>query len=417
MAPVLSHNLDEIEGRARSTGLPVERQSSLEQGDTLALLFDETERRMPRVFSVSSDEQAKALLATPFEYVRWIPRYEALLDLRDGGVEARIFGRMFRILDKPQGDRVYFGYQMSALRGHTEVSITLDYMSDLLAVVGGSRWRSGVSRTDDRRLPVLKFQGFGYQGVEGAQRLLESVGISVLFELDLTQNLGASFVTARERLIRTPSRRPAVRRQLPQFPQNKYDPEPLQLYMYARDALGMPLLRFLAYYQAIEFFFPRYSEAALRRRVEGLVKHPGFSAHNDRDIGALVAILREARGRGFGSELDQLKETLKQCVEASELRDFISADEEREQLFRDKRSPLTSVTLPLQDKATDLRDHAAARIYDLRCKIVHAKNPDQERVDLLLPNSPEADLIRHDIALVRLVAERVITASASPLSL
>jgi hypothetical protein len=417
MTTMLNDNMSEIERRAQSTGLLVEHQSSVEGDDILALLFDETGRRMPRMFGISSNEQAEALLATPFEHVRLLPRYEALVDLRDGTVEAQISGRILRILDEPQKDRVHFGYQMAAFRGQAPVSITLDRISDLLAIIGRPRWRSGAMRSDDRTLPVLRFRGFDIQDVGSAQKLLESIGIGVLFELELTQNLGARFVPSRERSVRMPNGQVGGRRQLPQFPQNKYDPEPLQLYMYARDALGMPLLRFLAYYQAIEFFFPRYSEAALRRRVERLVKHPGFSAHNDRDIGALIAILQEARGRGFGSELEQLKETLKECVEATELRDFICASEEREQFFRDKRSPLTSVTFPLQDKAADLRDHAAARIYDLRCKIVHAKSSDQERVDLLLPNSPEAELIRYDVGLVRLAAERVITASASPLSL
>jgi len=306
---------------------------------------------------------------------------------------------------------------MSTYGGQGELSIALDRASDLLILIGEWRRRAGIIRRDrDPKLSVVRFEGFGVKDTSGARDLLEGVGASVLFELDLTHGLGAWFALARERPTRRPADRPQISPRLPEFPRNKYEPEPLQLYMYARGAMAMPLLEFLAYYQAIEFFFPRYSESALRRRVEKLVKHPGFSAHNDRDIGVLVEILREARGRGFGSELDQLKETLRECIEPKELRDFIAADEERTQFFRDKRSPLTTATIPLQDGDTDLRDRVASRIYDLRCKIVHAKDPGHERVDLLLPNSPEAQLIGHDIALVRLLAERVITASASLLS-
>jgi hypothetical protein len=165
----LNHKLDEIERRAQSTGLPVERQSAIEQDDTLALLFDETGRRMPRVFRVSSDEAAQALLATPFEYARLIPRYEALLDLRDGSIEARIFGRMLRILDEPQEERVYFGYQMLGSRGQAEVSIRLDRTSDLLALIGGTR---GDWRRENRNQPALKFHGFDPKGTGDAQALL-----------------------------------------------------------------------------------------------------------------------------------------------------------------------------------------------------------------------------------------------------
>jgi hypothetical protein len=418
MTDSLTRDLAEIEQRAQSTGLAVERRDSTELGTSVRLGFDESGLRWPPWFSVSTTEEAEALLATSFEHFRLIPRYDALLDLRDGNIEARITGRMRLLADKPQDGRVHVGYRMSAYGGQGEMSIALDRAGDLLILLGEWRRRAGIIRRDaDPKLSVVRFDGFGVKDTGGARDLLEGLGASVLFELDLTHELGARFALARRRLTKKPAHRPQTSPHLPGFPRNKYEPEPLQLYMYAREAMAMPLLEFLAYYQAIEFFFPRYSESALRRRVEKLVKHPGFSAHNDRDIGTLVEILREARGRGFGSELDQLKETLRECIEPKELSDFIAADEERAQFFRDKRSPLTAATVPLQDGAMDLRDRVACRIYDLRCKIVHAKDPGHERVDLLLPNSPEAQLIGHDIALVRLLAERVITASASPLSL
>jgi hypothetical protein len=417
MTDSLNRDLAEIEQRARSTGLAVERRDSTELGTSVRLRFDETERRWPPWFSVSRKEQAEALLATSFEYFRLIPRYDAVLDLRDGSIEARITGRMRLLTDEPHDGSVHFGHRMSASGGQGEMSIALDRASDVLILVGEWRRRMGMMRKDAAKPPVVTFDGFGVKDADGARDLLESVGAGVLFELDLTHGLGARFALARERPTRRPADRPQTSPHLPEFPRNKYEPEPLQLYTYAREAIAMPLLEFLAYYQAIEFFFPRYSESALRRRVEKLVKHPGFSAHNDRDIGTLVEILREARERGFGSELDQLKETLRECIEPKELRDFIAADEERAQFFRDKRSRLTAATVALQDGAVDLRDRVASRIYDLRCKIVHAKDPGHERVDLLLPNSPEAQLIGHDIALVRLLAERVITASASPLIL
>lgn len=66
--------------------------------------------------------------------------------------------------------------------------------------------------------------------------------------------------------------------------------------------------------------------------------------------------------------------------------------------------------------ATGIRESAADRIYDVRCRIVHSKESEAYG-DAILPFSPEADLLaQHDIELVRFIARRVLVAASRPLS-
>ena len=143
--------------------------------------------------------------------------------------------------------------------------------SDNLSALGSARYRG-------RSLPALKIEGLRISQHDQALDLLERIANTVFFQIDLSINLPLNLI--RER--RTPTR--PIPRQEPvelQFPQNEYDEAPMALYWYARSAVGMPLLQFLAYYQSIEFYFPTYSQAEARRKVRNILKDPSFRANRD----------------------------------------------------------------------------------------------------------------------------------------
>jgi hypothetical protein len=126
-------------------------------------------------------------------------------------------------------------------------------------------------------------------------------------------------------------------------------------------------------------------------------------------------VIGEGR-RPFGAERDQLKATIRACLQPTEIREFVGSNENLAGFFADRRSSLTSCTIALRDETTDPRDAAATRIYDLRCKIVHTKDGAGENdLELLLPNSAEAQLLSADIGLLELIATRVIVASSREL--
>lgn len=102
----------------------------------------------------------------------------------------------------------------------------------------------------------------------------------------------------------------------------------MSLYWYARLAEdGMPLLAFLAYYQILEFYFPQYSRRGalqtLRESLQGL----SFDALRDADLAKVLDVVRIGRKGSFGNEIDQLKTTVKHCVEQDTLRSFFEGND------------------------------------------------------------------------------------------
>lgn len=404
----LESMLAEIERRAEAAGLPVKRLEHQTDGHPIVevQLTDEGGAPEGRL-RAGSVERAAELLASPFEDYRLVPGYAAIYSTSTGEIEARIrqggLLPQFGMRDRPPLDKPY---EISDGQRHPGKAIEISMSSPLF---GSTRV---VPMPRGRSVPVFRFRGFGSTTASAAKAVLDELGTALLFELDLAYGIPLELVRRQEI-----PRRPASGRERsddpPSFPRNAYDPEPVALYMYGRAARGMPLLQFLAYYQAVEFYFPRYSEAELRRQLETIVKDPRFNAHRDRDIGRLLSIGLGDRRRSVGNERDQLQATMRACLQADEIRDFVDSDPERTAFFADRRSALTSCTISLRDQAVDLRDAAAKRIYDLRCKIVHTKDgPGDEQIDLLLPNSPEARRLYEDIELLELVATRVIVASS-----
>lgn len=179
----------------------------------------------------------------------------------------------------------------------------------------------------------------------------------------------------------------------------------------------MPLLEFLAYYQAIEFYFPTYSQAEARRKIRNVLKNPTFRPERDADV-ARVLLAAQSTGSGFGDERSQLRATLHECLEPGALRSFFTELPERAEHFSSKIDGLTAHKIPVKTPDADLRTDVADRIYDIRCKIVHTKSGGKNgNLELLLPFSAEADLLYADIELARYVAREVLISAASPLTL
>jgi hypothetical protein len=261
---------------------------------------------------------------------------------------------------------------------------------------------------------VLRIDGATFSQHDQATGLLETFSRALFLQIDLTRDLPLTLVPTRR--VRLRKRRPA---NAPPpaivFPEHEYDPAPAALYFYGRGAARMPLLQFLAFYQAIEFYFPTYAQAAARRRIKNLLKDPTFRADRDADVTRILTSLDPAGRRAFGDERGQLHATIIECVDAQELRDFIEAEDGIKQFFSTKTKGLTDVRLPVNTSEADLRQTAAERIYDIRCKIVHTKGTADE-VELLLPFSKEAAMLGYDIELVQFIARKVLVAASSTLA-
>lgn len=285
-------------------------------------------------------------------------------------------------------------------------------MSDeFLGLVSDPTTRFGGSY---RRI-TLKIYGVDAPQHDDAVHRLEDIAGALLFDLDLRYGVSLSLVHYTQR----PSSRSQISdpmRSPPSLPRMRYASEPLSLYNYGRSASGMPLLQFLAYYQVLEFFFPMYFRQDVVRRLRQEIASPRFDVSEDAQVARLLTLAASGGRSGYGNERDQLKATVVGCIDELALRDFLSASPDRVECLADKKRIKNVPIINADSHNPTVLDQVVARVYGLRCRIVHAKADGGEMaMDLLLPGSSEAAALEHDVAVLQFLAQKAIVASGSAL--
>jgi hypothetical protein len=250
-----------------------------------------------------------------------------------------------------------------------------------------------------------------------AVSLLEKISNSLFFQIDLLLDMPLGLARTRRRLLTGRRKIQKLESEL-QYPRHEYDEAPASLYWYAKSAITMPLLQFLAYYQCIEYYFPTYSQAEAHRKIRAILRDPAFRSDRDTDLARIVAAIQATRAGNMGDERSQLRATLSACVDADDLRTFLEADEGRKGFLSSKTKGLTDQKLQIADQRLDLRNEVADRIYDIRCKIVHTKSDTRDgEIALLLPFSKEAEQLYYDISLIEFLARKILISASTPLKL
>jgi len=352
------------------------------------------------------------LLEQEFEAYSFVGNYRALCRYDNGEIEAvvsrqapDIFPSTGRFLSRRLFAVEHVGEPTDAelvikVTSERGVEIELSPASSMVnALLGHWRLRD--------RSWSLKMRGLRFDRNEQAVRLLETLSDSFLFQLDLLRDVPLGLVRRTSRTPVPPA--PTDETLQPEFPRQEFDHPPMILYRYGRHARGMPLIEYLGYYQCIEYYFPWYYSSELKEQIKGILKDPRFRSDRDADIGRII---EAAKGVSTARERDLLRLTLRACVTVADLSSWFDRYSEAVNFF--KKSDLTEKTVNIRNQTTDLRDQVSDRVYDIRCKIVHIKG-ETVNFELLLPNSPQADQLDHDIELARFLAQRVLIQSASAL--
>lgn len=376
--------------------------------------------RNTRWLSLWADESINQLLSIPFEKYVFLADLETICSYSDGTIEAGIrpvgppftsssflYRRLFGFdRDNDRFDVASAKIALAATQDglpYIEISPASEAFTRLLS--SRTRWRL-----------TLKLAGCHIATHDSALALLNKAAGSVLFQLDLLTDVPMVLDRDRRRLAggRRHKKSTNLATEL-QYPKTAFDSAPLSLYWYARSATGMPLLQFFAFYQVIEFYFPIYSQSEAQRKLRGILKSPTFRGDRDTDIARLLAAIHVSRSGAFGDERSQLRATLVECVDPDTLRQYFETDSERKEFFLTKAKVLPYHKIPLANPSADLRNDVADRVYDIRCKIVHAKTDSRDgSVELLLPFTQEAEQLSFDIELVQYLAQLVLVAGSTP---
>lgn len=404
----------ELERRCSEVGLKFEQFHEDEFPDWLVIHMKDG--RDTRPVSLSDIDELRSLLDVNFENYTFLGGYAAICSYANSYIEAAL---------TPLAPASYLLIMRRLGLINTEqwASDAKATSAVVLANAGGGYLEIGAPSADFAAILnhlrvriTLKIRGIPVSEHDKAVGLLERVADSMLFQVDKAVNVALTLSRDRPNRIKIGHKSGECQPDL-QFPHNQYDRSPMSLYWYARSAVRMPLLQFLAYYQALEFYFPAYSRAEAIRQLRNMLKDPNFRYSRDSDLARILSTIRATGGHAFGDERSQLKATLRECLDAMSLRSFLTDSEDRRKHFASKKK-ITEHVISLKESDSELVDKVGERIYDLRCKIVHTKSVDEQSAEAaILPFSKEAEQLYHDIDLLQFVCRCVLIAASSPLLL
>lgn len=402
--------VEELKKRCEAANIPWKESESFDEPGEMVLELGLPSGRETRTRTISAAEAAE-LVAFRFEDYVLLSGYQAICSYSEGVIEAKI-GVLNRFSPFSHMYRTLFGVRPSDESRISPVSLKLNGpRGQIISIVSTSKeCKLLCGRGSPNELSIrISSQQLGEH--DKAVEYLERLANSLFLQIDLAFDVPLSLIRERNPHER---RRPLPRRENVrlQFPPFEYDREPMELYWYARSARGMPLLQFLAFYQAIEFYFPVYSKLDAQKRVRAILKEPTFDPSRDSDIGRVLTAIRAGAGKGFGDERSQLRATIEGCVTQEDLRQFLEADKDRRDFYAGKQKGASNHKIPVANQGSDLRGDVIERVYDIRCKIVHTKSGDEGEGNLLLPFSREADSLSFDVELVRYLAQQVLIVSS-----
>ena len=373
--------------------------------------------RKKREVNLYSVDDLEEFISIDFDQYIVVGNYAAICRYDNGIIETA-----FQVIDEARASMPFFRRRLLRKLGlnidNENTIIPLELSSDIgghkvKLILGPSSKELQVLASPPRGLGLsLLIHHPKFSTHADALRILEKFSHSLFFQIEAEANLGITLLRKRDRRFSFISHKDPINLE---FPKYEYDDGPMALYWYARSARNMPLLQFLAFYQAIEFYFPAYFNAEVSRKMRTIIKDPSFRVDREADLARLVNTARSRTG-GSGSEREQLRATLRECIDDDVIARFLEESKERPEFFASKQKGLTACTLNPKNKGTTLVDQVADRIYDIRCKVVHVKAEEGEtELELLLPYTEESEKLGHDIELVRIVARKVLVTSSTPI--
>ncbi|MEU8243377.1 hypothetical protein AB0C07_34420 [Actinoplanes missouriensis] len=155
-----------------------------------------------------------------------------------------------------------------------------------------------------------------------------------------------------------------------------------------------------------------FSRAMTIKRVSNMLKDPRFDHNDDVAIDRLIAAALSA-GHSRTTEREQVLAAVEACLDDDTIIMFLDERPAAAKALRDKKWITGVRAITPGDSQASLVRQIADRIYGIRCRIVHSKDNHGE-AEPLHPFGPEAKRLRHDLNLIRFVAQHVLIAASKP---
>jgi hypothetical protein len=381
-----------------------------------------------RSVDLGSGEEAAVLLRFPFERWTVLHGYEAIFDPAEQRIVAAValrgtsLSRIPGVVVGPPEDvepvstsvtKLRLAFQLPGnppgpssltLKG-TEAGPTVELRSQASAEVGVLR---GMSHRIGQTLVI---RGVSAASHDEAHELLEDMAAAVFIELDRSYGLAGTLQRAlSDDLVEHEYDQDSISPTPPRLPASRFGRNAAALYLYARTVpFQLPVLEYLGYYQVIEHNMAAFSRATMIRNVSNMLADPRFDHRDEMAVDRLIGVILPG-GRSRVTEREQVRAAVAACLDDSMVARFLDERPAAAKALRDP-SWITGVRVVFAgDVQASLVRQIADRIYDLRCRIVHSKENHAE-AEPLRPFGPEVKRLRHDLHLVRFVAQCVLVRS------
>ena len=189
----------------------------------------------------------------------------------------------------------------------------------------------------------------------------------------------------------------------------------MSLYWFAQKNIESPIFAFFAFYQVLEYYFPIYSTIEAKNRIKNLFRDPNFSIDSETDMIKLLNVITAKNADSIGDEREQLNNVLRNITTGEEIIEYINSMDFLKEYYTDKKSnKLSDEKLSLSD-SNGIISKVSARIYDIRCRIVHNKASEIHKK--ILPVTQEEDYLRNEIYLLKFLARKSIFVNSKMLHL
>lgn len=387
---------------------------------------------------VYEDDNLEAIMSSDFMKYRGVSDYEAIWskefkriecevqDNRMGGAPSRFFLRRipadFEVVEEITDEFGKTAPGEILLYTNDEIKISIGFSSKEFAFI--SSYKDGrhldISERSGRFRNTLKIENVSVDTEEKARKLLEKISNSLFFQLDviygITINLTPRRISRTERNLRrkrTFSKQNIEKRDIKL--NYEYDKIPMSLYWFAQNNIESSIFAFFAFYQVLEYYFPIYSTLEAKNRIRSLFRDPKFSVDSETDLMKLLNIITAKNIDSIGDEREQLNNVIRAISTGDEIIEYINSYDFLKEYYLDKKSnKLSEEKLPLSDP-TSIIQKLSARIYDIRCRIVHNKASETHKK--ILPITKEEDYLRNEIYLLKFLARKAIFVNSKTFNL
>lgn len=181
--------------------------------------------------------------------------------------------------------------------------------------------------------------------------------------------------------------------------------------------LGMssdiPILKYLTFYQVLEYYFLRVNEEDLYHALSYQINDPGFTT-TQKYLERLVKCFDD-NNKNIYKETEMLKNVIKKFIEFNDLNGFIMGYEDflGENIYT-KKNIIFGQESEVQLKKDHIYGNIAKLIKIIRNALVHSSDR-YERNERYIPFSESTQIVKKHIPLLKFLAEKVIIASGEPI--